>query len=86
MVNCKELVPLPVTVTLAVVLYIIITKAFQYHATQLSRATSDGAPPADDQGDPLYDESRVDYASSKTDINDAQYCVYGKHTCMQLAD
>ena len=51
------------------VLYVIITKPFQYRATQLSRVTSDGAPPADDQGDPLYDEARVDYPSSKTDTN-----------------
>ena len=52
--------------------------------------TSDGALSASDKEDLLYDddidEARVDYASSKTDINDAQYCVYGKHTCMQLAD
>ena len=66
------------------VLYVIITKPFQYRATQLSRVTSDGAPPADDQGDPLYDEARVDYASSKTDTKDIEMMpniVYGKHTC-----
>ena len=77
-------VTISVTVALAVVLYVIITKAFQYRATWLSRATSDGAPPADDQGDPLYDEARVDYASSKTDTKDIEMMpnvVYGKHTC-----
>ena len=77
-------VTISVTVALAVVLYVIITKVFQYRATRLSRATSDGAPPADDQGDPLYDEARVDYASTETDTKDIEMMpniVYGKHTC-----
>ena len=77
-------VTISVTVALAVVLYVIITKAFQYRAIRLSRATSDGAPPADDQGDPLYDEARVDYASTETDTKDIEMMpnvVYGKHTC-----
>ena len=77
-------VTISVTVALAMVLYVVITKAFQYRATQLSRATSDGAPPADDQGDPLYDEARFDYALSKTDTKDIEMMpniVYGKHTC-----
>ena len=76
-------VTVSITVALAVVLYVIITKAFQYRATRLSRVTSDGAPPADDQGDPLYDEARIDYASSKTDTKDIEMMpnvVYGKHS------
>ena len=77
-------VTISVTVALALILYVVITKAFQYHTARLSRATSDAAPPADDQGDPLYDEARVDYASSKTDTKDIEMMpnvVYGKHTC-----
>ena len=77
-------VTISVTVALAMVLYVIITKAFQYRATRLSRATSDGAPPADDQGDPLYDEARIDYASTETDTKGIEMMpnvVYGKHTC-----
>ena len=77
-------VTISVTVALAVILYVVISKAFQYRATRLSRATSDGTPPADDQGDPLYDEAQVDYKSSKTDTKDIEMMpnvVYGKYTC-----
>jgi hypothetical protein len=82
-------VTISVTLALALILYIIITKAFQYRKNRPSRATSDGALPAVDQGDPLYDEARVDYTSSKTDTKDIEMMpnvVYGKHAHVQLTD
>ena len=77
-------VTISVTLALALLLYIIFTKVFQYHATQRSQtiATSEGVVPAGDQEDPLYDEAR-DYASSKTDTKDIEMMpniIYGKHT------
>jgi predicted outer membrane repeat protein len=77
-------VTISVTLALALLLYIIVTKAFQYRRNRPSQATFDGALPAVDQGDPLYDEARVDYTPSKTDTRDIEMMpnvVYGKHPC-----
>ena len=74
-------VTISVTLALAMLLYIIITKAFRHHMTQQAQA-SDGVAPAGDQLDPLYEEAR-DYTSSKTDTKDIEMIpnvVYGKHT------
>ena len=73
-------VTISVTLALALLLYIIITKALQYHMTQ--QTASDEAAPADDRVDPLYEEAR-DYTSSKTDTRDIEMMpnvVYGKQT------
>ena len=75
-------ITISITLALALLLYIITTKAFQYRMIQRSRATSDGAAPAGDQVDPLYEEAR-DYTSSKTDTKDIEMMpnvVYGKHS------
>ena len=68
-------VTISVTLALTLLLYIIFTKAFQYHTTQRSRAIATServvSAGAGDQEDPLYDEARV-YASSKTDTKDIE--------------
>ncbi len=77
-------VTISATLALVLILYIIVTKAFQYRRNRPSQGTSDGVLPASDPGDPLYDEARVDYTSSKADTKDIEMMpnvVYGKHTC-----
>ena len=72
-------VTISVTLALALLLYIIITKVVQYRMTQ--RATSDGVTPNCDQIDPLYEEARD--CTSKSDTKDIEMIpnvVYGKHT------
>ena len=73
-------ITISITLALAMLLYIIITKAFRYHMTR--RATPDEVAAAGDQVDPLYEEAH-DYASSKTDTRDIEMIpnvVYGTHT------
>lgn len=75
-------VTISVTLALAVLLYIIITKAFRYHLTR--QATSNRVAPASagDQVDPLYEEAHG-YASSNTDTRNIKMTpnvVYGKYT------
>ena len=76
-------VTLSVTLALALVLYIIITKVVQYRTTR--RATSDGVTPTSDQIDPLYEEARD--CTSKSDTRDIEMMpnvVYGKHTIANI--
>ena len=72
-------ITISVTLALALLLYIIITKIVQYRITQ--RATSDGVTPTSDQIDPLYEEAHD--CMSKPDTKDIEMIpnvVYGKHT------
>ena len=72
-------ITISVTLALALLLYIIITKVVQYRITQ--RATSDGVTPTSDQIDPLYEEAHD--CMSKPDTKDIEMIpnvVYGKHT------
>ena len=72
-----------ITLALAMLMYIIILRAFQYRMTRRSRATSVRVEPVgDDQVDPLHDEAHG-YTSSTTDTRDIEMIpnvVYGKHT------
>ena len=74
-------VTISVTLAIALLLYIIITKVVQYRITR--RATSNGVTPiaSSDQMDPVYEEARD--CASKSDTKDIEMIpnvVYGKHT------